>query len=69
LKLENAMEWKWMWGEKTKVMRVSKKPAPEQIIIDQKQLKNVEYLNYLSGMMINAARCIREIKSGIAMAT
>jgi hypothetical protein len=28
-----------------------------------KQLKNVEYLNYLGTMMINDAICIHEIKS------
>jgi hypothetical protein len=53
--------------EKTKVMRISRQPSPIKIMIDQKQLKNVEYFNYLYNM-INDARCIREIKSRIAMA-
>jgi hypothetical protein len=37
-------------------------------MIDQKQLENVEYLNYLGSMITNDARCTREIKSRIAMA-
>jgi hypothetical protein len=37
-------------------------------MIDQKQLQNVEYFNYLGSMMIKDARCTREIKSTIAMA-
>jgi hypothetical protein len=36
-------------------------------MIDQKQLQNVEYLNYLGSMITNDARCTREIKSRIAM--
>jgi hypothetical protein len=37
-------------------------------MIDQKQLKNVEYFSYLGSMITNDARCTREIKSRIAMA-
>ena len=33
--------------EKTKVMRISMQPSPVQIRTDQKQLENVEYVNYL----------------------
>jgi hypothetical protein len=36
---------------------------------DQKQLENVEYFNYLGSMITNNARCTRETKSRIAMAT
>jgi hypothetical protein len=54
--------------EKTKVMRISRQPYPTKIMIDQKQLKNVEYFNYLGSMITNDARCIREIKSRNAMA-
>jgi hypothetical protein len=43
--------------EKTKVMRFSKQPYPIKIIIDQKQLENVEYFNYLGSMITNDARC------------
>jgi hypothetical protein len=37
-------------------------------MIDQKQLKIVEYFKYLGCMITNDARCTREIKPGIAMA-
>jgi hypothetical protein len=49
--------------ETTKVMRISR-----QIMIDQKQLENVEYSSYLGSMMINNVRCTCEIKSRITMA-
>jgi hypothetical protein len=39
-----------------------------KIIIDQKQVENVEYFNYLGSMITSDARCTREIKSRIAMA-
>jgi hypothetical protein len=54
--------------EKTKVMRISGQPSPMKIMIDQKQLENVEYFNYLGSMITNDARCTHEIKSRIAMA-
>jgi hypothetical protein len=54
--------------EKTKLMRISRQPSPMKIMIDQKQLENVKYFNYLSCMITNDARCTREIKSRIAMA-
>jgi hypothetical protein len=37
-------------------------------MIHQKQLGNVEYLNYLGSMITNDAKCTHEIKSRIAMA-
>jgi hypothetical protein len=37
--------------EKIKVVRISGQPCPIKIIIDQKQLKNVEYFNYLGSMI------------------
>jgi hypothetical protein len=37
-------------------------------MIDQKQLENMEYFNYLGSILTNDARCTREIKSRIAMA-
>jgi hypothetical protein len=64
---EDTMEWKRMW-KKTKVMRISKLPSPVQIMIGQKQLENVKYLEYLGSTIINDARCTCEIKSRIAMA-
>jgi hypothetical protein len=54
--------------EKTKEMRISRQPYPIKVIIDQKQLENVEYFNYFGSMITNDARCTREIKSRIAMA-
>jgi hypothetical protein len=65
--VEDAMEQDGMEisVQKTKAMRISRKPSPLQTMIDQKKL--VEYSNYL-GTMINDARCTREIKSTTAMA-
>ena len=37
-------------------------------MIDQKQPKNVEYLNYVDSMIKNVTRCTRGIKSKIALA-
>ena len=41
--------------EKTKVMRISRQPSPVTIMIDQKQLENVEYtdVNFAFQMLIN----------------
>jgi hypothetical protein len=47
--------------KKTKVMRIS-------IMIDQKQLEDVESFKYLGSMLTNDGRCTCEIKSRIAMA-
>ena len=49
-------------------MSIAKEPSPEQIMIDHKQLKNVEYFSYLGSMATNDATCTCEIKSRIAMA-
>jgi hypothetical protein len=54
--------------EQTKVMRISKHLSPATIMIDQKQLKNVEYFKYLSSMLTNDGRCTCEIISRITMA-
>src|SRR5215469_12985860 len=54
--------------EKTKVMRISRHPSPVTIIIDQKQLDNVECFKYLGSILTNNGRCTCEIKSRIAMA-
>jgi hypothetical protein len=35
--------------EKTKLMRISRQPLPVKIMIDQKQLENVESFKYLCG--------------------
>ena len=49
-------------------MRISRKPTPVGIMIDQKQPENVEYLIYLRNIITNDATCTCEIKSRIAMA-
>ena len=54
--------------EKTKVMRTSRQPSAVTIVIDQKQLENVECFIYLGSLLTNDGRCTREIKSRIAMA-
>jgi hypothetical protein len=54
--------------EKTKVMRISRQPHPPTpitIMIDQKQLENVECYKYLGSMLTNEGRCTCEIKSRI----
>jgi len=35
---------------KTKVMRISRQPSPVTIMIDQKQLENVECFKYLGSL-------------------
>jgi hypothetical protein len=52
----------------TTAMIISGQPSPVQIMIDQKQLENVEYLNYLGSTTTNDAICSCEIKSRIAIA-
>jgi len=54
--------------EKTKVMRISRLPFPVKIMIDQKQLENVESFKYLGSILTNDGRCTCEIKCRIAMA-
>jgi len=54
--------------EKTKVMRISKQPWPVKIMIDQKQLENVESFKSLGSILTNDGRCTCEIKCRIAMA-
>ena len=54
--------------EKTKVMRISRQPSPVKIMINQKQLENVESFNYLGSILTNDGRCTCEIKCRIAMA-
>jgi hypothetical protein len=57
-----------MNAEKTKVMRISRQPSPVTIVIDQKQLENVECFKYLGSILTNDGRCTCEIKSRTAMA-
>ena len=54
--------------EKTKVMRISRQPLPVKVMIDQKQLENVESFKYLGSILTNDGRCTCEIKCRIGMA-
>ena len=45
-----------------------KKAFPVKIMIDQKQLENVESFKYLGSILTNNRRCTCEIKCRIAMA-
>jgi len=54
--------------EKTKVMRISRQPSPVKIMIDEKQLENVESFKYLGSILTNDGRSTCEIKCRIAMA-
>jgi len=47
--------------EKTKVMRISRHPFSVKIMIDRKQLGNVESFKYLGSMLTNDGRCTCEI--------
>jgi hypothetical protein len=49
-------------------MRTSREPSPLQIVVDQTQLENAEYFNYLGIMTTDNARYTRKIKSRISMA-
>ena len=53
--------------EKTTVLGIPKEHSL-QIMMDQKQLENVEYFNYFGNIITNEARCTREIRSRIAIA-
>jgi hypothetical protein len=53
--------------EKNKVMGISRQPSPIQIMIEEKQPDNVEYLRYLCSMITNYTRYTPEIKSRIVM--
>ena len=52
--------------KKTKVMSISRQSCLTKIMIDQKQLENVEYLRSFCSLITNNARRAREIKSRIA---
>ena len=48
--------------EISKVMRISRQPFPVKIIIDQKQLENVESFKFWGSILTNDGRCACEIK-------
>jgi len=49
-------------------MRISRQPFPVKIIIDKKQLENVESFKYFGSILTNDGRCSCEMKCRIAMA-
>jgi hypothetical protein len=68
-KLIEIRRWKMeMNVEKTKVMRISRQPSPVKIMIDQKQLENMESFKYLGSILTNDGKCTCEIKCMITMA-
>jgi len=54
--------------EKTKVMRISRQPFQIKIMIDQKQLENVDCFKYLGSILTNDGSCTCKIKYRIAVA-
>jgi hypothetical protein len=53
---------------KTKVMRISRQPSSVKIMIEHKQLENVESFKYLGSIFTNDGRRTCEIKCRIVMA-
>jgi len=62
------MLWNGNECGKNKIMRISRQPFPVKIMIDQKQLENVESFKYLGTILTNDGRCTCETKCRIAMA-
>jgi hypothetical protein len=54
--------------ETTKVIRISRQSFPVKLMINQKQLENVESFKYLGSILTNDGRCTCEIKTRTAMA-
>ena len=50
------------------VMRTSKQLSTTHIMIDQKQLEDLEYFNYLCTLQTSDATCTQKFKSIIVMA-
>ena len=48
--------------KKTKVMRISRQQSPVTIMIDQKQLENVECFKYLGSLLTTDGKYTCEIK-------
>jgi hypothetical protein len=54
--------------EETKLIRISRELFSVKLMIDQKQLENVESFKYLGGMLTNDGSCTCKFKPSIAMA-
>jgi len=51
--------------EKTKAMRISRQPFPVKIMIDQKQLENVESFKYLGSLLMNDGNVLVKLNVGL----
>ena len=51
--------------EKTKVVRISRQPSPLTIMVDQKQLENVECFKYLGIMLGNDGNVQVKLNPGL----
>ena len=51
--------------EKTKVMRISRQPFPVKIMINQKQLENVESFKYLGSILTNDGNVLVKLNVGL----
>ena len=52
-------------GKKTKVMRTSRQRFPVKIMIDQKQLENVEPFKYLGSILTNDGHVLVKLNVGL----
>ena len=50
------------------LMRISRQPSITEVIVDQKQLQNVKYFNYLGSVITKYAKHTHGIKSRMTMA-
>jgi hypothetical protein len=51
--------------ENIKVMRISRQTSPVQVMIDQKQLENVKYINCFGSVITNDATYALELNPGL----
>ena len=54
--------------EKMKVRRISLQLPTVQIIVDRKEVENVDYFSYLDSLITNDARCTCECRIAMANA-
>ena len=64
--MKDVTEWKLMW-QKITVVRISGQPFTVLNVIDQQQRDNVDYFNYLGGVVANYVRCTSKSKSRVAI--
>ena len=50
------------------LLRISRQTFPVKIMVDKKQLENVESFKYFCSILTNDGRCTCEIKCRVAMA-